>query len=417
MPMPDTVARNANSSRPHARRSFADVDYDEAMRRAKAMIPFLKEHAAAQEAATHMTDTVKNAFHENGLFRYMQPKHWGGMELPYVSMVELNYILAQGDASAAWTFTNLGGHHRLLSLWPMQCQEEIWGEDPDMGIASGIAYFQGRGRRVDGGIELSGKWGFSSGVDVSQWNMLACVVYDSDGDNAKPVDWVMNMVPRSDYEIIDDWQTLGMRGTGSRSVRCDKVFVPAHRVCSMAVGLPGHEFAGLKVHTNPIYRIPLSGFGGYGIGGCMIGNAQGALDETIEYVKARSTSYTGAKMRDFQSVQHRVAMAAGKIDAARHWLRHDCIEANEVVNAGGTFDTLTKIKYRRNAAMAVKMATEAVDILHEMMGANGIYDSASLQRRFRDAHAAAGHINFSMDTQLPTWGLVAMGGEFKSPTF
>ena len=415
--MPDTVIQSITKSVKPKRPSFADVDLPEALRRAQAMIPFLKANAAEQEKTTHMTETVKNAFHENGLFRYMQPKYWGGMELPYVSMVDLNDTLGQGDASAAWTFTNLGGHHRLLSLWPMQCQEEVWGDDPDIGIASGIAYFQGRGRRVDGGLELSGKWGFSSGVDVSEWNMLACVVYDGDGENAKPVDWVMNMVPRSDYEIIDDWQTLGMRGTGSRSVKIDKAFVPAHRVCSMAVARPGHEFPGLRVHTNPIYKIPLAGFGGYGIGGCMIGNAQGALDEVIEHVKSRSTAYTGAKMRDFHSVQQRVSIAAAKIDAARHWLRHDCIEANEIVNGGGTFDTQTKMKYRRNAAMATKMATEAVDILHEMMGANGIYDSAPLQRRFRDAHAAAGHINFNMDVQVPTWGMIAMGGEFKSPTF
>jgi 3-hydroxy-9,10-secoandrosta-1,3,5(10)-triene-9,17-dione monooxygenase len=411
--MPDTKSPPSKKLKSQQRPSFSDVGHAEALRLAKSMIPFLKEHAAAQEETTHMTDEVKAAFHENGLFRYMQPRYWGGMELPYVSMVEINYLLGQGDASSAWTFTNLSGHHRLLTLWSMQCQEEIWGDDPDVSIASGIAYFQGRGRRVDGGLELSGKWGFSSGVDVSEWNMLACVVYDGD----KPVDWVMSMVPRKDYEIIDDWQTLGMRGTGSRSVRCENVFVPEHRVQSMAVALPGHEFSGLKVHKNPIYRIPLSGFGGYGIGGCMIGNAQGALDEMIKYVKVRSTSYTGANMRDFQAVQHRVALAAGKIDAALQWLRHDCIEANEVVDTGGTFDILTKHKYRRNAAMAVKMATEAIDMLHEMAGANGIYDSAPIQRRFRDAHAAAGHINFSMDTQLPNWGLVAMGGDFKSPTF
>ncbi len=411
--MPDTASSTPASPAKSVRRSFADVDYAEAMRRAKAMIPFLKQNAEAQEKTTHMTDVVKQAFHDSGLFRYMQPKYWGGMELPYVSMVDLNDTLGQGDASSAWTFTNLGGHHRLLTLWPMSCQEEVWGDDPDVGIASGIAYFQGRGRRVDGGLELSGQWGFSSGVDVSDWNMLACVVYDGD----KPVDWVMNMVPRKDYEIIDDWQTLGMRGTGSRSVKIEKAFVPEHRICSMAVAMPGHEFPGLKVHKNPIYRIPLGGFGGYGIGGCMIGNAQGALDETIAHVKARSTAYTGAAMRDFQSVQMRVSLAAGKIDAARHWLRHDCIEANDLVNAGGTFDTLTKIKYRRNAAMACKMVTEAVDILHEMMGAHGIYDSAPLQRRFRDAHAAAGHINFNMDTQLPLWGQVALGGDYKSPTF
>ncbi len=411
--MPDTIAPPSGKSNKRKRPSFADVGYDEAVRRAREMIPFLKQHAAAQEAATHLTEDVVEAFHENGLFRYMQPKYWGGMELPYVAMVDINDLLGQGDASSAWTFTNLGGHHRLLTLWPMQCQEEVWGDDPDVGIASGIAYFQGRGRRVDGGLELSGKWGFSSGVDVSEWNMLACVVYDGD----KPVDWVMSMVPRKDYEIIDDWQTLGMRGTGSRTVQCDKVFVPQHRVQSMAVALPGHAFAGLSVHKNPIYRIPLSGFGGYGIGGCMIGNAQGALDEMIAHVKTRSTAYTGAKMRDYQAVQYRVALAAGKVDCARQWLRHDCIEAEKIAASGAGFDTLSKHKYRRNAAMAAKLATEAVDILHEMAGANGIYDSAPLQRRFRDAHAAAGHINFSMDTQLPGWGLVALGGEFKSPTF
>ena len=411
--MPDNNADKPGKAKSRPRRSFADVDYPEALCRAKAMIPFLKEHAAAQEQATHMTDEVFQAFHENGLLRYMQPKAWGGMELPYVAMVDLTDLLGQGDASSAWTFTNLSAHHRLLSMWEPKAQEEIWGVDPDVGIASGIAYVQGRGRRVDGGLELSGQWGFSSGVDVSEWNMLACVVRD--GDTA--LDWCMCLVPRRDYEIIDDWQTLGLRGTGSRSVRCKDIFVPAHRVLSMQVAKPGHEFPGLRLHTNPIYKIPLSGFGGYGIGGSMIGNAQAALDATIEHVKSRSTSYSGAKMRDFQAVQHRVAAAAGKIDAARLWLRNDCIEAHEKAKCGGAFDTLTKLKYRRNSALAVKMATEAVDILHEMAGANGIYDTYPIQRYFRDAHAAAGHINFSVDAQLPAWGLVALGGEFKSPTF
>jgi alkylation response protein AidB-like acyl-CoA dehydrogenase len=185
----------------------------------------------------------------------------------------------------------------------------------------------------------------------------------------------------------------------------------------MHVARPGHEFPGLKIHTNPMYKIPFSGFGGHGIGGCMIGNAQGALDATIAHIQSRSTSYTGANMRDFQTVQQRVAHAAGKIDAARALLCNDCIEAHKAAKASAPFDTLTKLRYRRNSALAVKMATEAVDILHEMAGGNGIYDSFLMQRHFRDAHAAAGHINFSVDVQLPTWGLVALGGEFKSPTF
>ena len=248
--------------------TFAAVDYEEALRRARALVPLLKEEAAAGEAATRVSDRAMAALHEAGLLRYHQPKHWGGMELPFAAMVDIPDILGQGDASASWTVVNLAGHHRLLSLWSAEAQEEIWGEDPDAGIASGIAFVQGEGRRVGGGLRLSGKWGFSSGVDHSTWNMLACVVKE----DGKPVDWCMCLVPSTDYEIIDDWQTLGMRATGSRSVRCTDVFVPAHRAVSFHVARPGHAFPGWAENPNPMYRIPLSAYAGYGIAGTPIGN-------------------------------------------------------------------------------------------------------------------------------------------------
>jgi 3-hydroxy-9,10-secoandrosta-1,3,5(10)-triene-9,17-dione monooxygenase len=394
------------------RRSFADVDAPEALRRAHAIVPLLKEHATAGEAATRIAEPVMSALHASGLLRYHQPKRWGGMELPFSVLVDIPDILGRGDASTSWTVVNLAGHHRLLSLYSEKAQEEIWGENPDAGIASGIAFVQGEGRRVDGGLVVSGKWGFSSGVDHSQWNMLACVVKDE----GKPVDWCMCVLPRQDYAIIDDWQTLGMRGTGSRSVRCEDVFVPQHRFVSFHVARPGHQFPGWQHNSNPMYRIPLAPFAGYGIAGCLIGNAKAAIDSCIELVKARSTAYTGARMRDFQSVQWRVADAAAKVDCARAWLRQDCIDGEQWAASGQGFDTEMKLRYRRNAASAVRLVTQAVDSLHEMAGANGIYDNYPLQRMFRDAHAGAAHINFSVDAQFPTWGLVALGGEFNSPT-
>jgi 3-hydroxy-9,10-secoandrosta-1,3,5(10)-triene-9,17-dione monooxygenase len=392
--------------------SFAGVDYPEAIRRAEALIPLLREEAPESERLTKLSPRAIHALHASGLIRYMQPKRWGGMELDFVSMVDIPEMIARGDPSAAWTLTNLGGHHRLLSLWPQACQEEIWGDDPDMGIASGIAFVQGSGRKVDGGLVVSGKWGFSSGVDHSTWNMLACVVREGD----KAVDWCMCMIPEADYQIIDDWQTLGMRGTGSRSVQCKDVFVPEHRVVSFHSAKPGHVFPGHAVNTNPMYRIPLPAFAGYGIGACLLGAAQAALDLSIDLVKSRSTSYTAAKMRDFQTVQLRIGTAAAKIDCARTWMRSDCIEAHETIKAGRPFDLEMKLRYRRNGAVAVKLIVEAVDTLHEMAGANGIYDAYPIQRLFRDVHAGGAHINFSLDAQVPTWGLVALGGEFKSPT-
>jgi 3-hydroxy-9,10-secoandrosta-1,3,5(10)-triene-9,17-dione monooxygenase len=261
-------------------------------------------------------------------------------------------------------------------------------------------------------VKLSGEWNFSSGTDHSAWNLLACVLREGD----KPVDYLFCLVPLRDYEVVDDWHVLGMRSTSSKTVRCKDVFVPSHRTISMMVSKPGHTYPGFKHTDNPHYRIPLAALGGHGIGACLVGNAMAALETSIELVKTRSTSYQALKMRDLQTVQLRIGAAGSRIDAARLLLRSDVVEAIKAYEEGRTLDMETRLRYKRNAAFAAKLCVEAVDLLHEMAGANGIYDHYPLQRMFRDQHAAAGHFSFSMDAQLPPWGLVAMGGEYKSPT-
>lgn len=392
--------------------SFSDIQYEEAVQRAKDLIPFLSSQAQAVEKQTYLTSEVVNKLHESGLFRYQQPKIWGGMEVDFRGFMEIPYLLGLGCPSTGWVFANLASHNRQLAQWPMQAQEEIWGDNPNALIASGVAYFQGEGKSVDGGLILSGNWGFSSGVDISEWNMLSCLVKEE----GKVVDWCVCLVPRSEYEIIDDWQTLGMRGTGSRSVRCENVFVPSHRIISMNLQDPNHEFPGFKIHQNSMFKIPTSSVGGNGIAGAMIANAQMMLQETIDWIKSKSTSYTGAKMRDIPTLQMKIATAEGKIEAAYTWLMSDTIEAEIAYKNNQAFDTARKLKYKRNTAMGMKMANEAVDLLHELLGANGSYNKYPFERRFRDAHSSAGHVVFNLDTQLIPHGLVTLGGEFKSPT-
>ena len=395
-----------------ARTDFSDVGYDEALRRARELIPFLREEAPKSEKLRRLTPEVIEALNRTGLLRHLQPKVRGGMELPFLAYFDIPEMLSRGDISVGWVIANLGSHHRNLVWWDPKAQEEVWGENPNAGIASGIAYHQGRGVPKDGGVVLSGEWSFSSGTDHSEWNMLACLVREGD----KVIDYVYCLVPRADYEVVDDWHVLGMRATSSKTVRCKDVFVPGYRVLSMYVARPGHSWPGLEIHRNPDYRIPTSALGGHGIAGCLVGNARAALEVTIEWVKSRSTSYTGAKMRDFPTVQLRISQAAAKIDAAAALARNDVIEAQRVYQEGGTFDLETRLRCKRNCAVAGRLCVEAVDSLYEMAGGNGIYDTHPLQRMFRDQHGAAGHINFSVDVQLPSWGLAALGGEFKSPT-
>src|SRR5712691_10771591 len=366
-------------------RSFADVSYDEAMRRARALVPVLRERADRAEALREMQKETVDDLHRTGLLRFHQPRRWGGMELEFVSLFDIPAEIGRGCASTAWNVANLGVHHWMLALYDERAQEELWGKNPDALIASGIAYPQGRGRRVDGGFVVSGFWNFSSGVDASDWNMLAVMVRDGD----RVVDHRMCLVPLDDYEIVDDWHVLGMRSTGSKSVRATEVFVPEHRALSMYLARGGATFPGARVNDNPVYQVPLSALGSHCLAGAGVGNAQAALELTIEAIKERSTNYTAMRMRDFQAVQLRVGRAP-------------------------TLEE--KLRFKRNVAHAMERCTEAVDTLHALAGANGLYDRYPIKRLFRDQHALAAHIGFSWDAQAGPWALIAMGGDFSSPT-
>ena len=391
---------------------FAGVAYDEAVRRARELAPKLRERAEEAENARVMSPETLRDLHSTGLFRTLQPKRWGGMELDFIAYVDFPLELARGCPSTAWNLANLQVHHWMLAMYDERAQEEVWGQDPAAMIASGIAYPQGRGRQVDGGFEISGRWNFSSCVNVADWNMLAVTVREGE----RVTGHRMCLLHKSQYQVVDDWKVLGMRATGSMTVVAKDVFVPEYKALNMHEARGGDRFPGARSNPHPVYRVPLSSLGGHGIGACAVGNAQAALEHMIASVKQRSTNYTGMKMRDFQTVQLRIGAAGAKIDMARLILRNDCLAAQEIANRNVIADTETKLRFKRNLALAVNLATEAVDTLHAMAGANGIYEAFPLERMFRDAHSLAAHISFNFDTQASTWGLVALGGEVVNPT-
>jgi 3-hydroxy-9,10-secoandrosta-1,3,5(10)-triene-9,17-dione monooxygenase len=194
------------------RRDFSSVTYDEALRRAREIVPVLRERAQATEDARMLLRENEQLLHETGLFRFHQPKIFGGMELDFVAIFDIPAEIGRGCPSTAWNVGNLATHHWMLGYWDSETQHEVWDANPDALIASSIALAAGRGRKVDGGFVVTGRWPFSSGVDNSDWNMLAVTVYDGD----KAVDWRLCLVPKTDYEIIDTWYAMGMAGTGSK---------------------------------------------------------------------------------------------------------------------------------------------------------------------------------------------------------
>jgi len=389
--------------------SFAKVGYDEAMRRAREIVPTLAERAQKCEDARVLLPENEKLLHETGLFRYHQPKSFGGMELPFVAVVDIVSELARGCPSTAWNVGNLGCHHWILGYYEPETQHEVWDANPDVLIASSIALAAGRGRRVPGGFEVSGRWPFSSGVDSSDWNMLAVTVYGDDGKSA--VDWRLCMVPKTDYKIIDTWYAMGMVGTGSKDIEVKDIFVPERRALELTKCRGGLEHPGAKLNKGPLYRIPLVAAAAHPLSSTALGAAEGALEHVTRSFKTRIGTYTGAKVSEFQAVQIKIAKARALVDSARYLMRQSAIAFEEE-----NLDLEAKLRLRIQNTMAVAQSREAVETLWSCYGANAIYTRDPLQRFLRDVQAINQHFSFNFDIAGSAFGTVAMGGKYANPT-
>jgi len=385
---------------------------EELLGRAWELLPALRERAAAAEEARIMPEDTVRDFHESGLFRMLQPKRVGGSEMEIGFMVESGAVIARACASSSWSMVNLAIHHCMLGMWPPKAQEELWGEDADVLIASSLVYPAGRAKRVTGGFELSGRWPFSSGVSNSTWNMLAGMVVDEAG--SEPPEARVFLIPDTDYEVIETWDAAGLCATGSHDVKADGVFVPEHRTIR-AADMTGGPTPGSEVNPGPLYRLPLYGIAPYVISGIPLGNALGAWELHVDKLRSRVSHYTGAKVSNFQAVQIKLADAKSRIDAAERIMLANCADAMRLAGEGRVPDIETKAKWRCDGAFSVKLCTEATDLVFGLAGGAGLYESSPLQRMFRDAHAANAHVLFHMDVVGTLYGRVCLGLPPESP--
>jgi 3-hydroxy-9,10-secoandrosta-1,3,5(10)-triene-9,17-dione monooxygenase len=389
--------------------SFSDVSYDEALHRAREIVPVLRERAQRCEDARVLLPENEKLLHETGLFRYHQPKRFGGMELAFVAVVDIVAELARGCPSTAWNVGNLGCHHWILGYYEPETQHEIWDANPDALIASSIALAAGRGKKTTGGYLVNGRWPFSSGVDNCDWNMLAVTVYDD--DEKTPVDWRLCLVPKRDYRIIDTWYAMGMVGTGSKDIEVKEVFVPERRALALAKCRGGLEHPGAELNSGPLYRVPLVAAAGHPLSATALGAAEGACEHVVEVFRKRTGTYTGAKVSDFQAVQIKVARARVLVDSARYLMRGSAMafESPDLAME-------EKLRLRAQNTLAVMQSREAVETLWSCYGANAIYTRDPLQRFLRDTQAINQHFSFNFDIAGSAFGTVALGGKFAHPT-
>ena len=371
--------------------------------KAEALLPKLRERAAKCEELRRLPDETLRDFHDAKLFRIHQPKRVGGEELEFAAVVTFGALLARACASTAWNWVNFAAHHMMLGMFPPQAQDEIWGKSRDALIASSFVFPAGKARKVNDGYLLSGRWPFSSGVDPSEWNMLAGLARLD--DNLPPEQRIF-MVPRAQYKVIDTWRAGGLRGTGSNDVEVSEMFVPEHMTLAVA-DTKGGPTPGSAVNPGILYRLPVFALFPYMLSGVALGVAEGLIED----YKPAAGKMTGARVAEIQSTQIRLAEATAYARASRVIQLANCREAEQNLP-----DMKTKARYRLEGAYAVDWAVRAVDVMFGLYGAGGLYESGPVARAFRDAHAVKQHFSFNTDIAGTTYGRVALGLASDNPT-
>ena len=369
-----------------------------------------RERALETEKNRMVSGELVQMMRDADLFRIMQPKAFGGFEYGYEVFVEAVAAIAEGDGSAGWVFSLGAVHQWMLGAFPLEAQQDFWAGNTNAIAAASYAP-AGKTEAVEGGYRLTGRWSFMSGIDNAQWGLIGGLIPHEGG--VRPGFF---LVPRAEYTIEDDWNPMGLAGTGSRSIIIENVFVPAHRAVAFADLLVG-KGPGTSVNTNPIYRQPMLGVVPQCLVSPALGIARGALDCFLEQVAVRKTRGAVAggnnSMTAFTTVQMRVSEATASIDAATLLIHRDLKETFEVVAKGGMVDVDMRMRNRLNQSFAVKLLTNAVDALFNAAGGSALGLHHPLQRFWRDIHAISSHISLNWDAVSAMYGQHTFGLEPK----
>ncbi len=343
-------------------------------------------------------DEIRDA----GLFGIVTPRSLGGAELGFAALVEVTTELAAACGSTGWVYGVLAGHSWMLNLFPIEAQREVFASPQP--LSATVFRLGGKVERVPGGFRLTDAEGrFCSGVDHAGWVIVGCPV---SGAGAPP-DPHFFVLPRTEFEIIDDWFTAGMRGTGSRSIRLKESFIPEHRAVRLHDMVNGTS-PGARYHDQPIYRVSFLDVSPFSLVGAPLGMARAAVRAFSESLKASVQRMPEDQVNGQAATFARLACASAEIDAAYTLTLADAERLDAVVSPD-TRDPLPRARVLRNWAWAAQTARHAVNRVFEASGGSGIYDSSELQRIWRDVNSAAQHFAFTWDSAMANFGRVLIG--------
>jgi alkylation response protein AidB-like acyl-CoA dehydrogenase len=375
---------------------------------ARNMVPTLIELAPKCEEMGRLPDETIEAFKQAGFFKIGVPKTYGGYEMDYDVLCEVIMEIAHGCASSAWNLAVLGEHAYTMTNSSSQILDELWGEDPNVLVATGNDP-KAELKPVEGGYIFNARTSFSSGCDHVSW-------WISRGTDTETGEKVGVLIPKQEnVRIIEgSWQVSGLAGSGSKDIEFKDIFIPRKYIRS---GPKSSEWGGKKagVINFATYRLSQISTKPFTLASVSVGVAGGVLEVFTKRMKERHSRF-GDDMSKKQSIQLRIAESAAEYDAARKILLTNIQESLKILREKEDIPEEMHHRNRRDMAFCPRLAQASVDRLFYAAGAGGLDLNNNLQRQFRDVHAAGAQVFLNWDINGTVYGRSQLGLEPGGPT-
>lgn len=372
------------------------------LQRVREALPRLRANAAAAEAEGWIPQENIDLLEQAGVFRMSVPTAHGGLALPIAAQLPVLTEIAQGCGSTGWTALTWVSNAWIATLFPARAQAEVFAHGSVR--VSGVYTPSAFAEETEDGYRFTGSWRFNTGCRGADWNLVGAMA----GSGAENARGVFALVPMSQLEIADDWDVTAASGTGSATTSAEGLVVPRHRTVVaedlLADGAPDRALAdGGRGYSMVSFSVVEAS-------AVYVGMAQAALELFLERLPGRGLAYTAwTDQRRHPLTQHRVALAANKIDAAGAL----CTSAASLLQARadeGVAPTLDeRARVRGQSATAIELVRDAVQGLQTIAGSSALSAAAPFQRFHRDLLGLATHALMAPDTGLEIHGRVLVG--------
>jgi alkylation response protein AidB-like acyl-CoA dehydrogenase len=378
--------------------------------RIAALLPRIAELAPETERNRRVPDETIEALRRAGMWRVYVPKAYGGSEESILEVVRSIRMVARVCASTAWVIGVLCAHPFIVSLYSRKLQDEFWANGPDtLSSSSGLPIT--RARIVDGGLRVTGRFPFSSGSVNSSWAMVGVSAPDisqnSPGNRERNRTPYFCLVPRTDYEIDDEWHVMGLAGTASRSLIFDDVFIPSHRI-EMSGAMTGRYTKGEGLNKGPLWNAGYAATISSALTPVFLGIADAMIEAVTKKVQGRTVPGTRIPT---SSIPNSMRLSESTLEMrACTLLWEDYIKRAEDRAAAGIIpDETFAVEANATSIYVQELATRTIDRLFAVAGGSSVRLDSPIQRMWRDAHTGRSHISHEYDPSAQAFGRHLIG--------